>query len=182
VYTLKIADIIYCKLEDFIKKFYLNELIKGSILFLGCGLLYLLVTLLIEYFLWLSPVFRTFLFWIFVVVELLLLVRFILFPIFQLFKIKKGIHYEEASVIIGKHFNEVDDKLINFLQLSNSIEQSELLLVSIEQKAQKLQLIPFGRAINLKSNIHYLPWVIIPCLLFLWFLEIVMSLNRVLIE
>ena len=45
--------IIQQKLEQFIKKYYTNELIKGAILFFAIGLLYLLVTLLVEYFLWL---------------------------------------------------------------------------------------------------------------------------------
>jgi hypothetical protein len=160
---------IYQKLELFIKKFYTNELIKGSIFFIGLGLFYFLFTLFVEYFLWLKPMGRTFLFWLFIVVEFLLLFRFILFPVFQLFKLKKGIDYNEASVIIGKHFSDINDKLTNFLQLSNDPNQSELLLASIEQKANSLQLIPFGNAINLKTNKKYLPLAIAPLLLFLIF-------------
>ncbi len=127
--------IIFDKLEAFIKKFYTNELIKGVILFIGLGLLYLIFTLLIEYFLWLSATGRTILFWLFVAVEAFLLIRFIAFPLFKLFKLQKGINYEEASQIIGNHFTEVQDKLLNFLQLSNQKQPSELVLASIEQKA-----------------------------------------------
>ena len=87
---------IYQKLESFIKKFYTNELIRGTIFFVGLGLLYLLFTLFIEYFLWLKPIGRTFLFWTFVGVELYLLFRFILLPLFKLFKLQKGIDYNEA--------------------------------------------------------------------------------------
>lgn len=50
------------KLEQFIKKYYINELIRGGILFFATGLLYFLITLLVEYFLWLSPTGRTILF------------------------------------------------------------------------------------------------------------------------
>ena len=39
-------------------------MIKGSILFLSFGLLYLIFTLLIENFLWLKPFARTILFWV----------------------------------------------------------------------------------------------------------------------
>ena len=60
-------SIIQQKLEEFIKKYYTNELIKGGILFFAIGLFYFLITLLIEYFLWLNPIARTFLFWLFVV-------------------------------------------------------------------------------------------------------------------
>jgi hypothetical protein len=54
--------IIQQKLEQFIKKYYTNELIKGAILFFAIGLLYFLLTLLVEYFLWLSQLGRTVLF------------------------------------------------------------------------------------------------------------------------
>jgi hypothetical protein len=185
---LKTTSAIYQKLEAFIKKYYTNELIKGGLLFIGFGLLYFLFTLFIEYFLWLKPLGRTLLFWIFIGVEVFLLFRFILFPIFKLFKLQKGIDYNQASTIIGNHFTEVSDKLTNFLQLSaseNSAESSELMLASIEQKANSLQPIPFGNAINFKTNKKYLPLAIIPILLFAVFYIsgnsniISQSLNRV---
>ena len=162
-------NIIYQKIESFIKKFYRNELIRGIILFVGFGLLYFLFTLFIEYFLWLNTLGRTFLFWIFIAVEILLLFRFILFPIFKLFRLQKGMGYQEASLIIGNHFSEVNDKLINFIQLSENKEQSELLVASIEQKALALQPIPFGNVINFNRNKKYLPLAVIPILFFVFF-------------
>ncbi len=185
---MKTTSAIYQKLEAFIKKYYTNELIKGGLLFIGFGLLYFLFTLFIEYFLWLKPAGRTFLFWLFIGVEVFLLFRFILFPIFKLFKLQKGIDYNQASAIIGNHFTEVSDKLTNFLQLSsneNSAESSELMLASIEQKANSLQPIPFGNAINFNSNKKYLPLALIPVLLFAVFFVsgnsniISQSFNRV---
>ncbi|MDH4402723.1 MAG: hypothetical protein QE264_00595 [Flavobacterium sp.] len=162
---------IFLKLEAFIKKYYTNELIRGLLFFIGLGLMYFLFTLFIEYFLWLKPMGRTILFVLFVLVEGLLLVRFVAFPIFKLFKLQKGINFEEASAIIGTHFTEVSDKLINFLQLTdtNSQEKSELLLASIEQKAKLLSPIPFSNAINFNVNKKYLPLVILPILFFLFF-------------
>lgn len=182
---LENKTLIYDKLEAFIKKYYANELLKGLIFFIGLGLLYLLFTLFVEYFLWLKPTGRTILFWAFIAVEVFLLFRFIMFPIFKLFKLQKGIDYEEASAIIGSHFSEVNDKLKNFLQLSNDSNQSELLLASIDQKAQTLNPIPFGNAINFKGNIKFLPWAIIPILFFVFFMisgnsdMITQSFNRV---
>ena len=177
--------LIYQKLEAFIRKFYTNELLKGILFFVGLGLLYLLFTLFIEYFLWLKPIGRTFLFWTFIIVEMVLVVRYILFPLFQLFKIKKGINYNQASVIIGNHFSEVSDKLTNFLQLSSEANSSELLIASIEQKAKTLQPIPFQNAVNFKGNRKYIPLAILPILFFAFFYlsgnskMISQSLNRV---
>ncbi|MFV8441333.1 hypothetical protein [Flavobacterium sp. LB2P44] len=131
---------------------------------------------------------RTILFWTFIGVEVYLLFRFILFPIFKLFKVQKGIDYNQASAIIGNHFTEVSDKLTNFLQLSNPNEhqiKSELLAASIEQKANALQPIPFGNAINYNRNRKYFPLALIPIVLFAFFYfsgnssMISQSLNRV---
>ena len=182
-------NIIFDKLEQFINKFYTNELLRGTIFFVGIGLLYFLFTLFVEYFLWLKPTARTILFWTFIAVELFLLLRFILFPIFKLLKLQKGIDFSDASKIIGNHFSEVGDKLTNFLQLSkdsdNQHQNSELLLASIEQKASTLQPVPFSNAINFGKNKKYLPLVIIPVLFFLFFMIsgqsdiISQSFNRV---
>lgn len=178
-------NLIYSKLEQFIKKFYTNELLRGTIFFVGLGLLYFIFTLFIEYFLWLKPMARTILFWTFIAVELFLLFRFILFPVFKLFKLQKGINFDDASKIIGNHFSEVGDKLTNFLQLSDDKNKSELLLASIEQKASTLQPIPFGNAVNFGTNKKYLPLAIIPILFFMFFLLsgqsdiISQSFNRV---
>ena len=166
------SNSIHQKLEAFIKKYYTNELIRGIIFFIGLGLIYFLFTLFIEYFLWLKPQGRTFLFWFFITVEAFLLLRFILFPIFKILKFQKGIDYTQASIIIGNHFSEVNDTLINYLQLSKanvSVYNSELLLASIEQKANSLQPIPFGKAIDFSTNKKYLPLAILPILFFLFF-------------
>lgn len=156
------------KLHQFVRKYYLNELIKGSILFLSLGVLYLFFTLFIEYFLWLKPTARTILFWVFIIVECYLLFRFILTPIFKIIGIKKGISFEASSKIIGNHFPKVGDKLINILQLKESTHQSDLLIASIEQKSKELQPIPFVNAINFKTNSKYLRYAAIP--LFIWVL------------
>ena len=155
------------KLEAFIKKYYTNDLIKGIILFFAIGLLYFLITLLIEYALWLSPGLRTVLFWVFIAVELALFIQFIAKPLTKLFKLQKGINYKVASKIIGAHFPEVNDKLLNVLQLREDAKQSELLLVSIEQKSIELKPIPFKLAINFNKNRKYLKYAAIPVVIIL---------------
>ncbi|NQX85231.1 MAG: hypothetical protein HRT67_04905 [Flavobacteriaceae bacterium] len=160
-------EIIQNKLEEFITKYYINALIKGIILFIAIGLLYFLFTLFIEHMLWLEPWGRTLLFWMFVSVELGLFVRFIIFPLARLFKLKKGLNYQEASEIIGDHFPEVSDKLLNVLQLNSHAKPSELLLASIEQKSTNLKPVPFKLAIRLSHNTKYLKYLAIPILIIL---------------
>ncbi|SEP83319.1 hypothetical protein SAMN05421824_0432 [Hyunsoonleella jejuensis] len=155
------------KLEHFIRRYHTNELLKGAILFFAIGFLYFLFTLLIEHFLWLNTTARTVLFWVFIAVELALLTKFVAIPLAKLFKLKKGIDYESAARIIGKHFPEVDDKLLNVIQLKDSNGDSELLLASIDQKSVELNPIPFKLAVNFKQNLSYLKYAIIPVIILL---------------
>lgn len=156
------------KLHGFIKKYYTNEIIKGSIFFLSFGLLYFIFTLFVEYFLWLQPIARTILFWLFVIVELGLVTKFIFIPLAKLIGFQDGISSEEASKIIGKYFTQVDDKLLNILQLNSEKEQSELLLASIEQKSAEINPVPFKKAINFSTNKKYIKYLSLPLLVWLF--------------
>ena len=165
------------KLHYFTRKYYVNELIKGIILFLSLGLLYLYFTLFLEFFLWLKPAARAFLFWLIIVVEVFLLVRFIAIPIFKLIGLRKGISLENASRIIGNHFPEVKDKLLNILQLNESSNQSDLLLASINQKARELQPIPFLKAVDFRKNTKYLKYTVLPFLI--WGITLLTGNNAI---
>jgi len=160
-------SIIQKKLEQFIKKYYISALIKGAILFFSMGMFYLLITLLVEHFLWLKPTGRTVLFWVFVLVETTLFVRFIAYPLLKLFNLQNGISNEEASRLIGNYFPEVSDKLLNVIQLNQNQRASELLVASIDQKSSELQPIPFKSAINFNKNSKYLKYAAIPILIFI---------------
>ncbi|WP_339881128.1 DUF4175 family protein [Polaribacter vadi] len=154
------------KLHQFTQKYYINELIKGVILFFSLGFLYFFFTLFLEYFLWLKPTARTILFWLFIAVEVFLLIRFIAIPIFKLIGFRKGISFTASSKIIGAHFPEVRDKLLNVLQLKENAQESDLILASINQKSAELQPIPFVKAVDFKENKKYLKYAIIPVLIY----------------
>ena len=154
------------KLEQFINKYYKNEILRGLLFFIAIGLTYVLLVVGIEYFLWLSTWGRAFLFWSFVGVELLLIFRLILIPLFRLFKLSKGIDYNSASKLIGNHFPEVRDKLLNTLQLKNTSGDSDLIEASILQKSKELEPVPFSLAINYKKNSKYIKYALIPVLVF----------------
>lgn len=152
------------KLDQFSRKFYTKMLIKGGLLFLAFGVLYFMLILGIEYFFWLSSGGRFVLLALFLIVEGFLLYHYIAIPVFHLLKLKKGISNKEASLLIGKHFKEVGDKLYNLLDLAEDKDQSELLLASIQQRSESLTIVPFTKAINLKDSYKYLKYVLIPVL------------------
>lgn len=141
-------------------------LLKGGLLFLAFGVLFFLVVLGVEYFLWLNSTGRVILLFLFIAIELFLLFRYILTPLFFLFKLKKGISNKQASVLIGRHFPDVGDKLLNLLDLADDSDETELLLASIEQRSDNLSPIPFTNAVDFKENIKYVKYLVIPALLF----------------
>ncbi len=161
--------IIEEKLRRFIRKYYLNELIKGSILFVSLGVLYLFFVLWIEDLLWLSPRWRLLLFWLFIGVEAGLLMYYLVRPLVKLSGLTRRISPEEASRMIGKHFPGIDDKLLNLLQLQHSGVKEELVLASIEQKAGQLRPYPFHKAVKFAANSKYIKYLAIPLLLWMVF-------------
>ena len=97
---------------------------------------------------------------------MVILIKFIVVPLSQLFRISKTIKYSEAAKIIGKHFPEIDDKILNILQL-NKLSDSDNLLIqaSITQKTESIQSFSFRNSVNFKENKKYLKWITLPSLL-----------------
>ena len=153
------------KLEHFIRRYYLSALLKGLLLFFAIGLLYALLLLSIEHFFWLNSFGRLLLFGGVIGFEAILFYGFIFSPLAKYFKIQKGIDFEAASKIVGDHFPEVKDKLLNVLQLNQQTEHTEFLVASIEQKSNNLSLIPFKSAVNLSENLKYFRYAAIPILI-----------------
>jgi hypothetical protein len=157
------------KVNAFIRKYYLNNLLRGLI-FLAAGLFsaYITITLL-EYFGNFNTTFRTFLFYAFILLNLSLLFWLVIPSLFSYFNLGKTLTHDEAAEIIGQHFGEVKDKLLNTLQLKKQAEGDEqhrqLIEASINQKISTLNPISFPSAINLKHNNRYLRWVALPVVL-----------------
>lgn len=168
-------QILLKKLDGFIKKYYINKIIKGLFLALIVSLFWYLMIVLIEYFGHFNTIIRTVLFFVTTILYLFIFVRMIVLPVLQLFKIGKTIDRYQASEILGKHFPEVSDKLRNTLELKELSDKqsdvSDILLASINQRTAKLTPIPFLSAVNIKSNFKYFrllaPLVFIVLFLFL---------------
>ncbi|MEM9051792.1 MAG: DUF4175 domain-containing protein, partial [Bacteroidota bacterium] len=135
------------KLDAFIRRYYLNEIIRGGLYFVGISLSALLVVAILEYFGRFSGSVRAALFFGLLAVFIFLLVRNLILPGLKLFRLGSVISHEKASEIIGKHFPEVSDKLLNTLQLhqqaSTDSADNSLLIASIEQKTIELKPVPF---------------------------------------
>lgn len=160
------------KLNEFIHKYYKNLLLKGGIYAVGLLMLFFISVTYLEYFAWLSIPLRAILFYSFILACSVILIKYVSIPLLKMYQLGKVLTYEEAALIIGKHFTNIQDKLLNILQLhsqasslsantSNSF-QMNLVEASIDQKIKEVKLIPFSSAIDLKENAKYLKYILIP--------------------
>jgi len=160
-------QILIQKLDAFIRKYYKNRLLKGGIYSVGLLLASFMLFTTLEYFGQFSTTGRTILFYTFFAVTGYLLGNYVIIPIAKLYKFGKVINHKQAAEIIGNHFDEVKDKLINVLQLEYVAEHNSnnLLVASIDQKSLELKPIPFTGAIDFNENKKHLKYLFIPLLL-----------------
>ncbi|MCK4406866.1 MAG: hypothetical protein KAV44_04270 [Bacteroidales bacterium] len=154
--------ILIKKIDQFIRKYYLNQIIKGGIYCLAVIVLFYLLFTVIEYFAYFDSTVRSILFYAYLIINIYIIGKFIFYPVLKLIKIGKVLSYEQAAEIIGKHFSDIDDRLLNTLQLKKESEKesSALIIASIDQKIKKLKPIPFTNAIKLSKNKRYLKYAI----------------------
>tara|TARA_B100001540_G_C15815623_1_gene647142 strand:+ start:955 stop:4260 length:3306 start_codon:yes stop_codon:yes gene_type:complete len=163
-------NLLFDKLNRFINKYYKNKILKGLIFLSATLLIFLLFFSIIEYFSRFSTRGRSVLFWIYFAINLIILIKFIVVPVSQLFRLGKTIKYSDAAKIIGEHFPEIDDKILNILQL-NELSDSDNLLIqaSITHKTKSIQSFSFRNSINFKENRKYLKWIALPSLFIIIF-------------
>lgn len=158
------SNILLKKLDDFIKKYYLNLIIKGFILSLTILSVIYLSIISLEYFGRFSITVRTLLFYGGFLAFATVFTIMVLIPFLKLLKIGSRINYKQASKIIGYHFPEVSDKLQNTLELSELANQEsesrDIIIASINQRTIQLSPLPFLSAIKLNQNIKYLKYFI----------------------
>jgi len=167
-------QILIQKLDEFTRKYYRNKVLKGTILFVAILFLSFLAVIGFEYFGHFGKTVRTFLFYLFLGINAGVLTAFVLAPLLKIWKIGGILSHEQASVIIGKHFPEIQDKLLNTLQLKRLYHESGdntnllvLLKAGIDQKIDRLRPIPFSVAIDFTKNRKFLKYALPPLMVFL---------------
>ncbi|PZF70932.1 DUF4175 family protein [Taibaiella soli] len=156
-------DRLISSLDAFIRKYYANQLIRGSLLLLICLLLYILTASLSEYYFYLPVWLKVTIVTLFVGVGSFALIAWVIIPLLRMSKLGKVISHETAAVIIGRHFPEVSDKLLNILQLKQHSETNasqELIAASIDQKASQISVVPFAQAVDFTKNKKLLPYLL----------------------
>ena len=168
------------KIEGFTRKYYLNRLIQGVLVGAVLWIVFYLLINGLEYFSWFPPKGRFVLFLFLLAGSAFVGIYYFIIPLVNLIRFRKKMSVEQASVLIGRFFPEIKDKLLNTIQLSNQMEESNngvgpstlrqaqgpqgsgastdnaLLAATIEQRSARLSPIRFSDAVDLRGNLKYL--------------------------
>lgn len=157
------------KIKAYIRKFVWFSLFKGC-LYVGAYLIG--ASLLIPYLEFefeFSSIGRTVLVAGFIIGLVGLFWQFVAKNLLSFLNLGNSLTYEQAAERIGSHFPEVSDKLKNLLQLKKEAlnQENELILASIEQKAQVVEGFNYNEAISFSDLLTYLRFLMIPLVAFL---------------
>lgn len=158
-------NLLLQKLDAFTRKYYLNKLIRGLLYCVGIVILAFILIAVLEYFFYFSSSIRKVMFYGFLALCGMVFIGGVLYPLLQILKLGKIISHHKAAEIIGTHFTDVKDRLLNVLQLkeqSKDATSKELIEASINQKAATLKPVPFAQAVNLKRNTKYVKYALLP--------------------
>ena len=159
--TMSSKQVLVEKIERFIRKFYLNRLVQGVLVGAALWIVFYLLVNALEYFSWFSSKVRLGLFVLLLLGSAVVLVHWFLVPLWNLVRFRKRMTHEQAALLIGRFFPDIQDKLLNTLQLADAAEtdpENALLAASIEQRTQRLTPVRFTDAVDLRGNLRYL-WI-----------------------
>jgi hypothetical protein len=164
-------ELLVSKLDRFIRKYYVNKLIRGLLYSVGIIIGLFVLFNVLEYYYYFGGSVRKGFFYSFLAISGFSLSYLVLLPLLQYFKLGSVISHEKAASIVGEHFSNVKDKLLNVLQLKQQSDlggsQSDLIMASVDQKSEDIKLTPFRKAIDLSKNKKYLRYALPPFLLLL---------------
>ncbi|MFM2269305.1 MAG: hypothetical protein RL757_2746 [Bacteroidota bacterium] len=170
------------KLDAFIRKYYVNQTLRGGLYFIGLTLALFLGLNFAENLFYFPTGVRKMLFWSFVGVSGVSFFGWIVAPVLHYFRLGKTISHDQAAQIVGDHFPAVKDKLLNVLQLRRQVEHDvasrDLIMASIQQKSEDIKPVPFQSAINLYQNKKYLRYALPPLALLMFMLLAAPSLIK----
>ncbi len=154
-------DKIRENIDAFRRRYYTNLFLRGVLLTLTILFLYFLMVALLEYTLWLSTWGRFTIVLAFFLVAAYCVFRFLREPL-QFWLTKKGMGDEQSARLIGSHFPDIKDRLVNLIQLIRYKESSALAYASVAQKSKAFEPLRFDTVIDLSQNKKYLKLLGIP--------------------
>ena len=142
------------KLNSYIRKFYLYQLIRGLMLFILLIIVYWGSIALLEYFSYFNPKIKLSIAVFTVLLTLFIFIYFIVKPFIKLLGLGKVLTFYDVSTHLSKKYPEIKDRLINIIELSNEAHSNysdDLTKESIDQKINELKIFSFSDSIKLKD-------------------------------
>lgn len=145
------------QLDAFIRKYYMNELIRGVAVFIGVFVLTFLVVIGLEFIGRFNSYVRAVLFFGFVLTNLFVLVKYFIGPLLRLKSIGKRMDRKTAAMYVGRFFPDISDRLLNTLQLEDQSHSLnlELISASVAQRSKTLSVFAFTDAVDYSENKRY---------------------------
>lgn len=165
-------QILQDKVKQFVRKYYTNKLYKGAIFFIIIILSVFISFSLFEYYSYSNTTVRSILFYSFIALGIATLIAYIIIPLTKIAGLGKQLSNVEIASIIGKHFHEIDDKLLNTFELQKQLERGDyksfdLLSAAIDSKIESLKPYSFTQAVPVKKTHKIARWALIPIVIFL---------------
>ena len=163
-------SILINRLENFIRKYYRNEVLKGLFLLTFLFIISFLIVSVTEYFFRFSVMVRSVLFYVLIFAWLTVLINFIIVPLLKLLRGWRRMNRKEASFMISAHFTEIRDQLLNVLELAEMPQKrsvsAELVTASINHKISRISPFSFDMAIDRTKTRAFLIRLILSALVF----------------
>lgn len=165
------TQILKDKIRDFLKQFYLNKLYRGIVYLVIILLSVFIIFSLFEYFSYSNTTVRAILFFSFIALSLATIIAYLIIPVCKIAGLGKQLTNDEIAKIIGEHFQEIDDKLLNLFDLQKQLESGnyqsyDLLSAAIDTKIEKLKPFSFVQAIPFEKTKKFARWALLPILVF----------------
>ena len=163
------------KLNSYIRKFYLYQLMRGLMLFILLIIVYWGSISLLEYFSYFDPKIKLSIAIFTVLLTLFVFIYFIVKPFIKLLGLGRILSFYDVSAHLSKKYPEIKDRLINIIELSSEAHSNysdELTKASIDQKINELKVFSFSDAIRLKDlKILFISFLGVFLLFSVWFIS-----------
>jgi len=157
-------DIFIEKLDNFIRKYYQYQILRGALLTCLILILLYLGLSVFEYHLYFSARTKTILVLIGASFQIFVFVTLLLRPLLSLLNRGSRISYRRAIALISLHYPELEDRLLNTFELSEKASQNTsenaLLIASINQRISSIRLLSFRKSISFKDALVYLKYLL----------------------
>ncbi|PKP22828.1 MAG: hypothetical protein CVU05_02290 [Bacteroidetes bacterium HGW-Bacteroidetes-21] len=149
-------QILKQRLQEFIRKYYRNELLKGLLFLLSILVASFLVVSVFEYYARFPVAVRTVLFYLVIALWTYITAQYIFIPLLRLYNYLGTINQKQAASIISKHFSDIKDQMVNVIELAEMKHfksvSPELVLASINHKISNISPFRFESAIDSKTT------------------------------